>query len=413
MPPRRRLITGAAAFLALASMKARGQLTPGGGGGGGGGRATYTGVLATRNRLCTNTAVATLNFTERSYLFARANITTAQVATQGWYVTGNVGEQSVAAAMTVTGSIEFPPNTFTQLKWSGATSVTVQPGTTVLSDAATVTIPYGAKFFIRRWFNGTAFPFNDSAQTNAVLMDVANGDAVDYADGDLTMGGTVVDAGFGNPTMPLAVIGPTNRISVGLIGDSRIQGWRDTVDTDQGDSGEAARQLGIPYAYLNLGVGGDTVLNFITGTNSALRRSLLQYCTHIIVELGEADIQGNAATALQVEANLQTLYAMTNIAGKPIFQDTFCPISTSTNSWATTGAQTTDPTNPIRNTVNTWIRGKPSPLTGIFDTTVPVETTTGSGIYNAPGYTVDGIHLTQTAYRLVKDFGVVKPLLLQ
>lgn len=368
----------------------------------------YVGCVATRCIVPTDifTTSPAYNQMSRTYHWARDDITSLQVGMANWAATGNVGEVLPTSPTTLTASIEYPVGTFTQLLWAGAPSVIVQPGTTIFTDPLAVSIPFGAKFYVRTFKLSASYANINPNNDFATLIDVANGDALSFTTTDQTMSGTVVDAGANSLDCPCAIIATTTRPSIGLIGDSRVHGYRDTVNANIGDMGQFARPVGKFYGYINTAIGNDTAANFTTGTNSSRRRSLLQYCSHICCDFGIVDIFDNTSTAAQVEALLGIVYGMPGIAGKPIYQSTLAPVSTSTDGWVTTTNQTTT-NNPQRIAVNAWIRTVPSPLKGIFDVCPAVETALNSGIWKAPGYTIDGVHCQALGYNSIIEYGGV------
>lgn len=379
-------------------------------GGGGSTRQPYTGAVATRGIIPTDIYTNSTPYPQnsRSYHWARDDIQSLQVGWAHWAATGNVGEIVPASSMTMTASIEFPAGTFTQLKWNTSPTVSVAPGTTVFTDPCSVVIPRGAKFYVRTFKTAASWAIINPNNDFATLMDLSGGDAVSYTGSDLTMGGTLTDGGANSLDCPCAIIGTTTRPSLGLIGDSRVHGYRDVVNANLGDMGQHARPLGKEFAYINLAIGNDTTTNFTTGggVNSARRRALLQYCSHIVSDFGIVDIFDLSLTGAQVIAVLQTLYGMTGIAGKPILQSTLLPVSTSTDNWATTVNQTTT-NNPQRVTVNAWIASLPSPLVAVFDVNPSCETAPNSGIWKAPGYTIDGVHPQALGYNAIIEYGGV------
>jgi lysophospholipase L1-like esterase len=378
--------------------------------------ATYIGQLATRcilPDLIYNNG-SSFSFNARTYHYARDNITAAQLAFPGWAVTAGTGEVNITASYTVAASIEYPSGTFYQILFSGSATGTVGAGATLISDVnKNVYIPNGAKFYTRIFFTGQYSPLlQPGGNPPAFILDIANGDATDNGASNLTLSGTITDAGGGTFVPPCAIIGPTTRPSIGLVGDSRMVGYgAASAIANVGDSGEAAITLGPRFAYINTGVYGDTIASYVatSGSASTKRRALLAYCSHIINEYGVNDIVDNAVSAATVTADTLLIYGFAGIAGKPIFQHTLMGESTSTNSWATTAAQTTVAQNSVLNTFNATVRTGGLPYTGYHDPVVPIATSTTSGIWNAPGYTTDGIHCTQTGYNAIASGGVIDP----
>lgn len=375
---------------------------------------TYIGQLATRciipDLVFDNTT--SFSFNARTYHYARDNITSLQLLFPGWAVTAGTGEVNITASYTVAASIEFPAGTFYQILFSGSATGTVGVGATLISDVnKNVCIPNGSKFFVRMFFTGRYSPLlQPGGGAASFILDVANGDATDNGGSNLTLSGTITDTGGGTFVPPCAIIGPTTKPSIGLVGDSRMVGFGAAAPTaNVGDTGEAAITLGPKFAYINTGVYGDTIASYVAsaGAASAKRRALLAYCSHIVNEYGVNDVVDAAMTAATLTADTNTLYGFTGIVGKPIFQHTLMGESTSTNAWATTAAQTTVTQNSVLNTFNATVRTGGLPYTGYHDVVIPIATSATSGIWNAPSFTTDGIHCTLTGYNAIATGNVI------
>lgn len=388
--------------------------------GSGGGRAPYTGVVATRcgvpTDIFTDSTGVGGSTMSRTYHYALDNISSLQVGYAAWVPQVANTDALPTHNCTMTGSVEYPAGVMHQLTWGGNATATVTPGQTVLSDPLAVTIPLGAKFFLRRYITGASVAYYNATTaiqntltlgfTSQQIADDANGDAISYGGADQTMSGTITSTDSNGFAPPCAIVATTTIPSVALIGDSITNGFRDTVQANQGLCGIMSRAISTRCGTINMGTNGDTALGFVTGTNSARRQALAQYCSHVNCEYGINDLLAGQ-TAAQLQANLQTIWGM--FSGKPMYQTTITPNTTSTDSWATTANQTAFAASAARISVNTFIRTVPSPLAGIFDVCTTYESSLNSGLWAAPSVSVDGVHPTAAGYELISTTGVINP----
>jgi hypothetical protein len=365
----------------------------------------YIGVVATRCRTCTDIySASALLLNERTYHYCRDDVPWVQLVQSHWYgkqLDGTTGEVAGSGTITVSASIEYPSGVFNQVKWGGSATVTISGGATVVSDRVYVKIPKDAKFYVRRYLNApTSLCYVDSPTASMTLMDTANGDITEYAGADKTMGGTLTQDGTLFSTSAVqAIIGPTRRPSFGLIGDSRVMGWGDTVPANVGDIGQFARTIGPKFGYINMGVGTETVASFIQPTHSAGRRGLLKYVTHVCCDLGGGDylISGDATAALTT--GIPQLLGMQGIAGKRVFYATIFPITTSTDGWTTQGNQTVHAQSAHFEAFNNTI--KQLKVAGVFDPCLVLESTPGSSMKwttSSGAWTADGTHPNAAGY---------------
>jgi hypothetical protein len=376
----------------------------------------YLGQVATRSVLLNAVNTTQKQLMSRRWHFARDNITSLQVVIPNYFVdtipanggTGSGNETGSGGIATVTASVEYPVGTFTQIKFSGTASGTIASGSQRVSDATTVSIPNGAKFYIRVFYtNSTAIVFGEMTTNN--YEDVSGGDATTFAPSglsDQTIGGTVVDTNTSGIIYwsVSAIIAQTTHPAIGLFGDSRVIGATDLPDAS-GDMGELARSIGPTRAYINGGINTDRAMWIaVSGTN---RAALFAYCSHLVTEYGFNDLNLGARTAAQIQANLATIWSA--FPGKPKFHVTYDPGTTSTDAWATTGNQTTLTHDAVRLAMNAWTRGRPSPLNGYFDIASLTESGLNSGKWGAPGFTTDGIHPSNSEYVSIGSSGLINP----
>lgn len=334
----------------------------------------------------------------RTYHFSRDAITSLKLIFANW--TGL--EVPTGAPILIKASVEYPAGVFTQVNFSGSSEGTILSGQMLTSDLVDISIPNGAKFYVRSFQTSTAGVIYDTR------ADTANGDAFEFAGAgliDKTMGGTVGNqAGFrGNG--PVAIIAMTEKPTVGLIGDSRQYGFSDSYTGVSGDVGEAGRSIGPYYGYINAGVSGANTYDYLNGQNSQ-RDILLGYCSHIVSNLGVNDCYAQ----LPQNEIYARLSAIRSHYGKPFFQTTIPPKTATTDGWATLNNQSSAIGDANRLGLNTLIRANSNGFSGVFDIEPIVSTLNSSGImaWN-PGNTIDGVHETNSANIAILASGVIDP----
>jgi hypothetical protein len=367
----------------------------------------YTGVVASKCRVPTKRSSTNKQMMSRSRHFARDDIRSLQVVFANWYVDDSTkAETNAGDTATLTASIEYPEGTCTALKFSGTGSVTMSNGGTSVSDALDILIPDGAEFWVRSFYD---------AATNARIIWSSNRHPEEQAAygvsgvSDMTAGGNITDGGADAIYRPVAIIGTTQRPSVLLLGDSRVEGIGDTVETTgNGDVGNLERSISPRWGTINAGKSGNQATQFVSSHTK--RVDLAQYCSHVVAQFGIVDLVAGRSPA-QVKTDLETIIGYFTV---PVWIATVEPITTSSDSWATTGNQTLDGGNTDRITLNTAIRGgSVSGAAGYFEIADALESARDSGKWKvtgaANGYTADGTHSNQAGYKLIRTLGVVDP----
>lgn len=376
----------------------------------------YTGVVASRCAVPSSFASGSKQLMARSKHVAMDNITSLQLVYANWYVksSATIGENAPGSDATYKAAIEYPSGTIAAIvTFAGATTGTAADGATIASDAVAVNIPLGATFFVRTFSTSTAGIVyrNGSGGLNIGTGTTTSGECWTFG---VTTPDLVTTAGsFSNQQAgiifgPAAIVGSTSRPSVFVTGDSRENNGvtYDTASDGYGLTGEVNRSLGKVFATLNVGCASERVNTIVTTTSLYARRlALLQYCSHVACGYGVNDIIFDSRTSAQVLADLQTLWA--SFGNRPIYQRTLSPVSTSTDSWATTANQTTHANNAQRTALNDLIRFMPAGLSGVFEGADQVESARNSGIWKA-GYTADGIHGNQTGNVAIQTSGAVQ-----
>ena len=337
----------------------------------------YLGAVATHTTVNGNLNTADTTAMSRSPHFARDNITSLQVVLSNFYVyTGFSAEAGPGNAASVTASIEYPAGTCNQLKFSGSTTGSIPNDSTLITDSLSVTIPKDALFWVRIWTSSAGgMPYDqDGGQ-----KDTQDGEQMAVGTtaspvADATACQTITD-NYGYSRKPLAIIGLTQRPTVCLIGDSFLHGAMDSTTTTRHDNGILAPSVGPTFAYLNLAADGDQSSAVTLSTHWSNRGRMLQYCTHVIWEYGNNDID-NSVTPATVLSNFATLRAAwpnaTLYPNSPCCQwwmTTLSPVVTTTDSLKTVANQTPyNGSGTARTTYNDGLRASlPSGVAGYIE----------------------------------------------
>lgn len=384
------------------------------------GPSIYLGNVATHCRLPTNTSSTNKTATSRSHHIARDTITALKILLPNWYWSRatTLTETAGGGNITYTASVEYPAGTFTQIKFSGSSSVVAASNSDTLSDYATVYIPRGASFWIRTFVSAaTAIVFTDS-NTGFPQRDLANGEAYEYSAStttDKTMGGTVNDNGAASAPIlsPLAIVAQTRMPTVLIVGDSRDWGFTD-LGTALGDLGDIARSVGPSYGYINAGCPGDTFSGLISAHTH--RAALGSYVSHVIIgdaiNALRAGGSGQNKSAATVLGELQTVLGY--FSGNRRFTTT-CggPNPSSTDSFATLANQTVNSNSAQIIAYNDAIRAGVSNSLGYFEIADQVESARNSGKWYVTGgafaTTTEGLHSTTATYQRIQDSGCIIP----
>lgn len=281
--------------------------------------APYTGNVATRTQLPTVLDAAKFKVMSRSEHISRDTISSLQIIVPNWYATSGSGELGSGNALTYTASVEYPAGTFTQILFSGSASVVVADTAQAISDITVVSIPTNTEYFIRMYQTGsTATLYNARGNPNVGDRIVIGASATDQ-----TMSGTVANGQPAFTHFPLAIIASTTHRAVCGYGTSRTGGGGDDQSGTPGDLGFFAKPIGPNYAYITMGVSGDTTAAFIASHTKRL--ALAVYCTDVWIEYGVND-NPDAGHIATLKANLQTIYAY--FPGKRVHGVTIPPQAT-------------------------------------------------------------------------------------
>lgn len=320
-------------------------------------------------------------------------------------------------------------STIVPVFFGGKRDVTIEPGGFAISDPIALDIPAGASLYSRTLVTvasvGMKWPaqgtgFGSSGQANTVAAWGEGSETGAGTSTDKTTSGTFTATDTLATYVPVSVLGMGSSPLpfIGIDGDSIASGLGDTSAPVAAGRGFIRRALGGSIPHVSIAASGQ----FITDS-TAYRDQLVLGCTDIICETLTNDIVGGATAAACYTA-LIARWRKHARRGARAWQTTITPKSASTDSWATTGNQTTDASNTVRTAVNDWIRdGAPTdaslnpvavgtsttgtlragatghPLAGYFETADTVETARNSGIWKV-GYVFTGdsagLHPTST-----------------
>lgn len=346
---------------------------------------SYLGNIATRAQLPTVLDATKFKVMSRSEHISRDTISSLQIIVPNWYATSGSGELGSGNSLTYTASIEYPAGTFTQILFSGSASVVVADGAQAISDAVAISIPNGTEFWVRMFQTGTtATLYNARGNPNVGDRIVIGASATDQ-----TMSGTVSNGQPAYTHFPLAIIANTTHRAVCGYGTSRTGGGGDDQSGTPGDLGFFAKPIGPNYAYITMGVSGDTTAAIIA--SHAKRVALAVYCTDIWVEYGVND-NPDAGHIVALQANLQTIYGY--FLGKRVHGVTIPP-------------QATNPGNVAivdYGAINTYTRAGLG-LYGVFDL-APVLG--NQAIWINIAYAADTVHISRLGCLQVVASGLVQ-----
>lgn len=332
------------------------------------------------------------------------------------------------ADMVIKASVEVA-GTIYRLLFNGTDTVTIKPGARVTSDSLGVEVTAGTDIYVRtfitssNWYGNTANFAGDGTDggwtTTTDLTapgSAAVGNSTHWQFGPMLITGIPAS----NKSIAVAIIGDSLSTGTGenATGMAASSGWGSSNTVGGGFIMRALTNASI--AHVSIGHGGERAYLFTDFVNRFRRTTYIDGCTHLICEAGVNDVFGGRTLA-QIQSSLLSIWNLSNQRGLRTWQTTITPNTTSTDSWATVGNQTT--VNAGRETtrvqLNTWIRdgapivngaavatgtttairaGAPGhPLKGYFEITDLVESARNSGLWKA-AYTADGLHPVSTAH---------------
>lgn len=234
---------------------------------------------------------------------------------------------------------------------------------------------------------------------------------------DLSAGGTFGAQQGSYAFMPMGCLGHVDVPSVNwvIIGDSEETGTIDganNLDTGDtyGDVGWIERILDVKYPWSNLSTVADQVQWWVTESTSHRRWSWYAMAkpSDVLIGLGVNDVNtaGISYANFKIEYKALTDKARALSPGVRVWCVTLVPLTTSTDSWATTANQTVTAGNTVRQSINGDLRVPATALTTygcdrVIDVAAVVEqggSSAPTGKWNAPNYTGDGLHPSITGH---------------
>lgn len=335
--------------------------------------------------------------------------------------------------MSVKAGIEYPfssnpatPGTIYPVEFSGQRTTAIAPGEFALSDVVSgLSLSAGAVFGIRNYYSGTGSPgFPHGIGALGTPEGVVNGS-------DLVDSGTITASG-GYAYTPCSILGITDTYappSLLYFGDSIAFGaYEDDYGDALGDTGwvmRAINALATPIPFVRMAFQGHSLQQEANSSARVYRSQLWGSCKHVLFLLGANDFFINqGGTFANTTTPLLAMVAEVIAAGANPWLATVLPISTSTDSWATTGNQTSTNHEAARLAFNAWVRDEESRLAdgiaGFFELADVCESTRDSGKWavvggtNALGTSIasaltgDGVHPSAYGHTLLaaaQDFG--------
>jgi hypothetical protein len=362
-------------------------------------------LAANRAQIATSFQTIANSFTSRRSHWAspQGDITNLQCVDCNWKYDITTFLPVGGSAYTIKKFIEYPANTFHQVKWAGATSKAISGGLQAKSDVviSSVTglpliIPAGTKFWERTVNIGgtvTNFPIQDMpANCSTLGLDDGNSGS------DLGNSGTIAATGTPNTFGCSAIVGSVaaaNARGFVLVGDSIVYATGDISSVGvKGGSGWLARWLDPLYPWVKMACGGQSISD-VAGSASAAPGNFLAAIgyTDTIFEHGINDLR-LGRTQAQILADQQTVYA--RYSGRK-YQTTITTRTDTSNAYADVSGQTvkTDGNMAALNPLNNAIRALPAQLTGYIDGADFSMSARDSDLWGGPFPPVtDGTHPT-------------------
>lgn len=362
-------------------------------------------IAANRTQYATGVSAVTQPFTSRRthYASPQGDISNLQTVDINAYLS-DINVITDGPAYTIKRYIEYPVGVFTQVTWNGATSIELAAGARVTSDPVNITIPMGSRFWER------TVVLTDA--TVPVIVMPAGSSTLGLADGnsssDAGNSGTISATSSVNTIGCQAILGNIDHVSPRsfvLLGDSLTFGTNDITNVGvRAGSGWVARMIdGLGYPYTKWAIGGQQATDAVTLVTDLSDDLATMGFTDAIFAWGLNDLR-LGRTKTELEADMQTLYTMTALNGKSVWQTTLTPRTTSTDGYVTTTNQTakTDGTMSSLNDLNADIRAVPSNVTDIVEAADAFMSARDSDLHKAPpAGTTDGTHPTSTRAALV------------
>lgn len=325
-----------------------------------------------------------------------------------WY--NNGPETNGTDPFTIKASVELTATFNMPLTFNGQLSTVIDPNSTVVRcDPLGVRFKKGDIFWVRGFITVTAgqkYPLMRTTRGNTYGEGENFDPALAGPGADVTPYGSAWAANV-NGTNFVRTPGPSGiyatpevfTSSILAIGDSRVSGtgedicYGSSAGVDQWiDHGWLNRACYLKWPHVVVGFSGTTLASWTanTGLGSFRRRSFIErmYFTHILCDLGINDINGGSSlTATQ--ALWLAVWTDLTTHGRPVYQTTLAPFTTSTDNWTTISGQTPFAFESVRVQSNDWLRDGAPILNGVAVATG--TTTTGTVRAGQIGHPLTGI----------------------
>jgi hypothetical protein len=334
-------------------------------------------------------------------------VTSLRVGIPNWYIlSGGSGEAGSGGIATFEASVEYPAGVYTRITFGGLDAGVTANNTTLISDEVAVAIPADTDYWI---------------QIYAVFANrIVHTFQIEAAFGDRGVAGTSVTNSvmttFANSSSiilpPVLILAEHSLPCVLAIGDSRCYGTGAT-GANASISGEIIPSLHGFLPYSNTGRHGINATT-LSSSLSARRKEMAAYFSDVILQPGINDITAGGSDAT-LRTNLNSCLTALNLINPDVRVSltTLSPVSTSTDSWATTVNQTTHATNAVRTAHNDWRRTVPAGYFACYETADAVESARNSGLWAvtgaAFGIASDSTHASNGGYAAIVASGAIDP----
>lgn len=321
--------------------------------------ATYSGTSTSNvivaNGTFTNSAVSSnltgtlpITYISEHYADPQGDISNPAFTYLGWYnPSGVAGELNHGSDTTIKCFVEYPSGTFTQVLMSGATTGVIPDGLQLKTDAASgLTIKAGDKFWLRTVVTGVTsagtIGLHDCFVAPSAVGVINGSVSGDFGNSGVISAQATTAALFAPSAITGTIAHPSPKQAV-LIADSiNAAGTGDISSVGiKGGTGPIPRMLDPICSYVRIGRGGLAAADLVS-VNTKVRAfitSLSGSYTHLINALGTNDVGSRVAhTAAQAFTDWGTVnswFSAPNVYGMALGA-----MSTSTDTWKTTGNQT-------------------------------------------------------------------------
>jgi hypothetical protein len=305
-----------------------------------------------------------------------------------WY--NNSGETAGPNAITITASIELTSTYNMPITFNGALSVTIGAGVAqVRSDPIGVRVTKGQTFWIRTYVSGITstqkYPLLRQSRGNTYGEGLNVDPAVAGPGADISGYGQGWAAGT-NGAQNLRVPGPAMLCGTPEVMTASALFLTDSIGSGTGenycfgasvgqsqflDFGWVSRACYLKWPHLMVGMSGTDLSSWTinTGAGAFRRKSYMEssYFTHIICALGINDLNASR-TLVQTQALWVTTWTDLATHGRPVYQTTLGPYTSSTDNWTTVASQTASlpgSGETYRTQGNDWIRDGAPILAGV------------------------------------------------